>query len=145
GGVNTYGYALQNPLKYIDWDGRFVWVVIPGVCAGGGCEAFGVGLVWAVSNIDWPDNLDKPIDPWNDTNTVTEVPSNILPPEIPDQCEVAYNQEIGRCNSNCSSSVSNIACKAKAKLKRWICQGAKKPKWPDDFDSNGGDPGYSGF
>jgi hypothetical protein len=139
---------LQNPLKYIDPDGRLVWLVIPGVCAGGGCEALGIGLAWAATTIDWPDGLDKPIDPWNDTNTEVEVPTNILPPEIPDQCEVAYKQEIESCNSSCSGLASKAACIAKAKFKLWICKGAKKPKWPDDFNSNGGNgdgPGYSGF
>jgi len=150
GGLNTYGYVLHNPLKYIDPDGRLVWFVIPGICAGGGCEALlvGGGLVWTASNINWPDGLDKPIDPWNDTNTEVEVPTNILPPEIPDQCEVAYKQEIESCNSSCSGLASKAACLAKSKLKLWICKGAKKPKWPDDFNSSGGNgdgSGYSGF
>ncbi len=68
---------MQNPLKYIDPDGRLVWLVVPGVCAGGGCEALlvGGGLAWAASNINWPDGLDKPIDPWTDTNSGTEAQS----------------------------------------------------------------------
>jgi len=38
-GVNFYSYTYQSPTKYIDPDGQFVLVLIPAICAGGGCEA----------------------------------------------------------------------------------------------------------
>jgi RHS repeat-associated protein len=48
GGLNTYGYALQSPLSHIDPDGRIVWLVIPGICAAGGCEALIVATGLAI-------------------------------------------------------------------------------------------------
>ena len=39
GDVNTYAYALNQPTKYIDPSGLLVPLVIPGLCAAGGCEA----------------------------------------------------------------------------------------------------------
>ena len=43
GGWNPYTYPL-NPVSGIDPLGLIVWMVIPGVCAAGGCEAILVGL-----------------------------------------------------------------------------------------------------
>jgi RHS repeat-associated protein len=39
GGINTFSYALGNPVRYADPTGEFVPLVIGGVCAAGGCEA----------------------------------------------------------------------------------------------------------
>ena len=50
GGINTYGYALGNPVKNSDPAGLIVPLVIGGVCAFGGCEAIfaaaAAGAVW---------------------------------------------------------------------------------------------------
>ncbi len=47
GGLNPYLYANANPLRFTDPSGLFPFLVIPGVCAAGGCEAvaaaFGLG------------------------------------------------------------------------------------------------------
>ncbi|WP_353622035.1 RHS repeat-associated core domain-containing protein, partial [Citrobacter sp. Cpo100] len=43
GGLNPYTYPL-NPVTEVDPLGLIVWMVIPGVCAAGGCEAILVGL-----------------------------------------------------------------------------------------------------
>jgi len=51
GGINTYGYAGQDPLRKIDPDGRWFFLVIPGLCAGGGCELlFGGAALWCILN-----------------------------------------------------------------------------------------------
>ena len=39
GGVNTYSYALNAPTMYTDPKGLLVPLLIPGLCAAGGCEA----------------------------------------------------------------------------------------------------------
>lgn len=43
GGPNVYSYANNAPTIYTDPSGLFVPLVIPGLCAGGGCEALLVG------------------------------------------------------------------------------------------------------
>ena len=44
GGVNTYGYAEGEPTGKIDPSGEFAFLVIPGICAAGGCEAIAAAL-----------------------------------------------------------------------------------------------------
>jgi RHS repeat-associated protein len=44
GGANPYVYAENNPVRWTDPSGRFVPLVIVGICAGGGCEAIGIGV-----------------------------------------------------------------------------------------------------
>jgi RHS repeat-associated protein len=49
GGINTYGYAGQDPLRKIDPDGRAFFLVIPGLCAAGGCEILlGGTALWCI-------------------------------------------------------------------------------------------------
>ncbi|WP_146749413.1 RHS repeat-associated core domain-containing protein [Paracidovorax anthurii] len=70
GGWNRFGYANANPIKYIDPTGLFVPLVIPGVCAAGGCEA--VGAVLAAGAIWWANN-----------NTYIKPPANAYDPNGP--------------------------------------------------------------
>jgi len=44
GGMNTYTYALNQPTRYTDAQGLFVPLVIPGICAAGGCEAVAAAI-----------------------------------------------------------------------------------------------------
>lgn len=70
GGVNTFGYANVNPIKYIDPTGLFVPLVIPGVCAAGGCEAVGAALTFGAV---W----------WANNNAYVKPPSNAYDPDGP--------------------------------------------------------------
>jgi RHS repeat-associated protein len=70
GGMNTYLYANGSPLMYTDPLGLFVPLIIPGICAAGGCEAAGAVLTagalwWANQNtyIKPPDNAYDPDGP----------------------------------------------------------------------------------
>lgn len=49
GGPNVYGYANDAPTMYTDPQGLFVPLVIPGVCAAGGCEALLAGAAILMS------------------------------------------------------------------------------------------------
>jgi RHS repeat-associated protein len=44
GGWNRFGYVGGNPLSFTDPKGLFAWLAIPGLCAGGGCEAILLAL-----------------------------------------------------------------------------------------------------
>ena len=155
GGVNTYGYAYQNSLKYIDPTGEST-IIEAAVIIAAASYIYVAAVIQAQSTNGSSDNssgippfvpgLDKPIDPWEDTTTNIEVPSNILPPKIPDQCESTYNQEVAACEASCNNFATKAACRAKAKLKLWICRGADKPSGSDGPGPGGSDfPGYTGF
>jgi RHS repeat-associated protein len=69
GGENAYLYAEANPLKYVDPDGLCpMCLVIPAVCAGGGCEAaiaaIGLGAWWWSTHppVTGPKKWTRPID-----------------------------------------------------------------------------------
>jgi RHS repeat-associated protein len=52
--LNWYAFVIGNPLTKIDPTGRWFWIVIPGICSGGGCEIilggmFG-GIMWSATN-----------------------------------------------------------------------------------------------
>ncbi len=50
GGINTYGYAYQNPINYFDPDGRFVWFGIPAYIWIAGGASVGAGAACVATN-----------------------------------------------------------------------------------------------
>lgn len=151
--MNTYSYAYINPFYWVDPTGLFGAVAEVGIIGGGlGAIAYWYSIPFekqkdimdGLSSLIWPDDF-KTIDPWTDTQTSTGVSTDILPPEIPDQCGKTYNDELKQCKSNCNNKVTQAACAAKAKAKYWLCKGAKKPKFGDDDFGGPSDPGVSGF
>ena len=70
GGWNRFGYSNQNGLLYTDPYGLFVPLIIPGVCAAGGCEVIGGVLV---AGALW----------WANNNTYIKPPSNAYDPDGP--------------------------------------------------------------
>jgi RHS repeat-associated protein len=107
GGLNTYLYAEANPLKYTDPDGLCpMCLVIPGVCAGGGCEAIGLGAIgawWAAHNSSNGDNVIP--GPWPDSSSSDDATDN--PEQCPNDdqkkkeknCLAVYNATLQSCAS----------------------------------------------
>jgi RHS repeat-associated protein len=75
GGINTYTYALSNPVKFTDPTGELVPIVVAGVCAGGGCEALFAGaatgaLWWANNNRPKASATSGDHSPWSPDSAV---------------------------------------------------------------------------
>ena len=81
GGVSTYAYGLSSPLQNIDPTGQFAWLVIPGVCAAGGCEAIlgALGLSAWMSSPAGQEAVGKAADALSDATCPTDN----------DRCEIA--------------------------------------------------------
>ncbi len=62
GGLNTFGYAYQNPVVNFDPDGQFVWFGVPAYVwvTGGGAAA---AAAW------WAANSNTQIGPWPGSTT----------------------------------------------------------------------------
>jgi RHS repeat-associated protein len=125
GGINTYAYALNNPTRLADPNGLCpVCIVIPGVCAGGGCEAMGLALALALRKITLPNgteidiDLPEPVNP-NDLICTTEQPAQLpkIPPNPDDVCESLLNKKMEACHK----SPNFKTCAAKAFTAYLVC------------------------
>ena len=148
--MNTFGYATNNPLIYYDRDGlsvltapltissRVITIIGPPLliyCSlwPQNCAA----VIGSIGNIPddpvYPD--DFPIlDPLNETNTETRVPSNTLPPDF---CESDYQNCLDKCESRCTTSFSRTRCRLKCAIKKLLCDRRGPPG--GDNDGPGGE------
>ncbi len=120
GGINTYSYALANPIENTDSKGLFVPLVIGGVCAAGGCEglfaaAAGAAVWWGINNnpkatgsSGVPEQSWPSFPPFDPTNT------SGADKETRNQCFATYTAQIEACKMTTSTPRAREACYARA-------------------------------
>ncbi|ECJ6058973.1 RHS element protein, partial [Salmonella enterica] len=98
GGWNSYTYPL-NPVADIDPLGLIAWMVIPGICAAGGCEAILVALGLSASVATQVDNAGRTVNPLADLLT-QEHKSGVNPGGncTPDELDKLQKQKDAFCN-----------------------------------------------
>lgn len=145
GGINTYVYALGNPVKYADPTGQFVPLVIGGVCAAGGCEALlGLGAMGAL----WWQSQHPVVGPGMTTTDagdgLNEGPMAAAQGNVADtQIEQDYGKEASDCKlggkkpeDKCKWLERNASryspARVKATQKAWGCRGSRHGKGGKD-------------
>nr|WP_169741349.1 RHS repeat protein [Andreprevotia chitinilytica] len=139
GSYSTYTYAGNEPTKYTDKNGLIVpLLAIPGLCAGGGCEAAAalIGGLWSMSNNNQNSGSSGGV--WDDIGTV--VPPSVVDDRInpaagagasssggggdcKKECELAYQREVAECKiaSLLWNKAAGSVCYAVALTRRNNC------------------------
>jgi len=126
GGLNTYLYALANPLRYTDPTGRFIFLGIPAWAWATGGAAAGAGVWWGFNNPSAV-NSDVHVGPWPGSSTAgdSEEAGEDAADEIRDEdgiCPPSDNQDrcrdaIKKCRQKC---IDKSAPGARANTSEWI-------------------------
>ncbi len=127
GGPNLYSYAKQNPLKYVDPDGKNPLTLGGALLIGGAVIVS--GAVQSLQHAKDPSGgqfdppLPKPIDPYTETDTTAKTAPN-FPTKNPMDCEARYSEDKERCRSGCGdgSIGAQAFCLAKAWVKYRACR-----------------------
>ncbi len=136
GGLNTYAYVHNSPTRHTDPYGLFVPLVIPGICAAGGCEALAVAASvaycalnpacsQAVENIivdpdkPIPPQLPGYVDPFKITTTTESCPTGGEPPNDPrEQCFNGVTLKYAACLQSASNP---LLCQIKRAIGLLAC------------------------
>jgi RHS repeat-associated protein len=149
GGINTYGYALQNPLLYSDYSGLVAVPVFPIILTGGSIAFIHISLQqqWEdlFPGINFPPELNPIIDPWNDTSEGMDDSKCISDGKDPHDCGNVYRSNFYSCMnySTLNANDRTTICTLKAAYAAALCVYANWEKGGGDGPSDSGrPPGY---
>ena len=97
------------------------------------------------TGIVWPSGVQpNPISPHDNPDLKPEarVPADILPPRMPDVCQVRLDDDLKRCNKICGNIGTKAACVALARVVYFLCIKGKGKGSPGD--GGGGGDGADG-